>query len=72
MRVLCAVLYDDRGVSPHQHVSMVVLIRIHRVSSFGSFFWNFYLRNFVAHSDGVSLVVVGVVFRTVLMNCIVM
>jgi hypothetical protein len=45
MRMLGAVLRDDRGVSPHQLVSRVVLIRIHRVSgliiSFGILFERF-------------------------------
>jgi hypothetical protein len=36
--VLGVVLRDDRGASSHQHVNMVVLIMIHRVSGFDIFF----------------------------------
>jgi hypothetical protein len=41
MRVLDAVLRDDRGVLPHQYVNKVILIWIHRVSGFRSFFCDF-------------------------------
>jgi hypothetical protein len=41
MRVLGTVLRDDKDFSPHHHVSMVVLIRIHRVLGFVFFFWDF-------------------------------
>jgi hypothetical protein len=71
MRVLGAVMHDDRGVLSHQHVSRVVLIRIHRVSDFVFFFLGFYLRDFAAQSDGASLTDVSVVFHTVILDSIV-
>jgi hypothetical protein len=62
-RVLGVVLCDDNGVSPHQHVSWVVLIRTPRVIGFYFFFLlGVYLRDFAVHSDGVSPTDVGVIF----------
>jgi hypothetical protein len=60
-RVLGAVLRDDRDASPHPHVSRVV---DYDLSGFEFYFFllRFYLRDFAAHSDGVSPVDVGVVF----------
>jgi hypothetical protein len=72
MRVLGAVTCDDRGVSLHQHGER-------------GRFWlgsiefrvcflllGFYLRDFAVHSDGASPVDVGVVFHTVILDCVVM
>jgi hypothetical protein len=52
-RVLGVVLRDNGCVSPHQHVSRVVLVRTPRFLGFCSFFWVLFER-FAAHSDGVS------------------
>jgi hypothetical protein len=52
MRVLDTVLYNDIGVSLHQHVSKVILTRINRILSF-------YLRYFAIHFDEVNLADVG-------------
>jgi hypothetical protein len=53
--VLAIVLRDDRGALMHQYVSWVVDLRD----------FEFYLRDFAAHSDGVSPADAGVIFYTV-------
>jgi hypothetical protein len=60
-RVLGVVLRGDRDVSPHPHVSRVV---DYDPSYFEFYFFllGFYLRDFIAHSDGASTANVGVVF----------
>jgi hypothetical protein len=61
MKVLGAVMRGDRGVSPHQHMTRIILIRTHQFFGFSFFLLGFCLRDFTAHSDEVSPTDVGVV-----------
>jgi hypothetical protein len=69
--VLGAVLRDVRGVLSHQHCEQGSSIMTYQLSNFSSFFWVF-LRDFIVHSDGVSLIDVGRCIVLYIMDYIVM